>query len=154
SMTGVHLWADRFDGELRDIFDLQEEVTASVIGAIGPKLEQAEIDRSIRKPTESLDAYDFYLRGLAAVHQWSRKANDEALGHFCRATEIDPNFAAAYGMAARCYSQRKGSGWMVDREAETAEAERLALRAVALGKVDAVALCTAGHALSFVVGNH
>jgi TolB-like protein/tetratricopeptide (TPR) repeat protein len=154
STTGVHLWADRFDGELRDIFDLQEQVTASVVGAIGPKLEQAEIERSNRKPTESLDAYDFYLRGLAAVHQWSREANNEALRHFHRAIEVDLNFAAAYGMAARCYSQRKGSGWMVDRLAETAEAERLALRAVALGKNDAVALCTAGHALSFVVGNH
>src|SRR6185437_7931305 len=68
--TGAHLWADRFDGALEDIFDLQDQVTASVVGEIAPKLEQAEIERAKRKPTESLDAYDYFLRGLAAVHQW------------------------------------------------------------------------------------
>ena len=67
--TGAHIWADRFDGELANIFDLQDQVTASVVGAIEPKLEQAEIERAKRKPTESLDAYDHYLRGLAGVHQ-------------------------------------------------------------------------------------
>jgi hypothetical protein len=68
--TGAHLWADRFDGGLDDIFDLQDKVAASVVGAIAPKLEQAEIERAKRKPTESLDAYDCYLRGIASVHLW------------------------------------------------------------------------------------
>ena len=71
--TGAHLWADRFDGALEDIFDLQDQVTASVVGAIAPKLEQAEIERTKRKPTENLDAYDYYLRGLAGVHQWTKE---------------------------------------------------------------------------------
>jgi TolB-like protein len=62
--SGAHLWSDRFDGSLEDIFDLQDHVTTSVIGAIAPKLEQAEIERAKRKPTESLDAYDFFLRGM------------------------------------------------------------------------------------------
>src|SRR4051794_36922333 len=75
--TGAHLWADRFDGSLDDVFDLQDKVSSSVVGAIAPKLEQAEIDRSRRKPTESLDAYDYYLRGLAALHTWTRDGNDE-----------------------------------------------------------------------------
>src|SRR5262249_43759511 len=66
--TGVHLWADRFDGALADLFDLQDQVTASVVGAIAPKLEQAEIERAKRKPTENLDAYDYYLRGMACFH--------------------------------------------------------------------------------------
>ena len=57
--TGAHLWADRFDGALEDIFDLQDQVTASVVGAIAPKLEQAEIERTRHKPTENLDAYDY-----------------------------------------------------------------------------------------------
>jgi TolB-like protein/Tfp pilus assembly protein PilF len=149
--TGAHLWADRFDGALEDIFDLQDQVTASVVGAIAPKLEQAEIERAKRKPTESLDAYDYYLRGMAAVHQWNREANDEALRMFYRAIELDPNFASAYGMAARCYSQRKGSGWVTDREYEIAEAGRLARRAAELGRDDALALCTAGMALAYVV---
>ena len=119
--TGAHLWADRFDGALEDIFDLQDQVTASVVGAIAPKLEQAEIERAKRKPTESLDAYDYYLRGMAAFHQWTREANNEALPLFYRAIELDPNFASAYGMAARCYVQRKANGWVTDRAQEIAE---------------------------------
>jgi TolB-like protein/Tfp pilus assembly protein PilF len=151
--TGVHLWADRFDGALKDLFDLQDQVTASVVGAIAPKLEQAEIERAKQKPTASLDAYDYYLRGMAAVHLWTREGNEEALAHFQRAIELDPGFASAYGMAARCYSQRKTAGWVVDRVRDIAEAERMARRAVELGKEDALALATAGIALAYVVGD-
>jgi TolB-like protein len=149
--TGAHLWADRFDGGFEDIFDLQDQVTASVLGAISPKLEQAEIERARRKPTENLDAYDYYLRGLAGIHLWTKEGNDDALANLYRAIELDPNFAAAYGMAARCYAQRKGSGWFTDDAHDVAEAERLARRAVALGKDDAVSLCTAGFALAHLV---
>jgi tetratricopeptide (TPR) repeat protein len=151
--TGAHLWADRFDGELADIFDLQDQVTSSVVGAIAPKLEQAEIERAKRKPTESLDAYDYFLRGMAAFHQYTKPDNEEALALFYRAIELDPQFASPLGMAARCYAQRKGFGWMTDRARETAEAERLARRAADLGRDDAVALCAAGFALVFVVGD-
>ncbi|NRG16291.1 adenylate/guanylate cyclase domain-containing protein [Rhizobiales bacterium] len=150
--SGVHLWADRFDGSLENVFDLQDNVTSNVVGALSPRLERAEIERAKRKPTESLDAYDYYLRGLSAVHQWTKEANEEALACFSKAVDIDPDFASAYGMAARCYSMRKASGWMKDRERETAEAVRLARRAAALGRDDAVALCTAGIALAFVAG--
>ena len=153
SSTGMHLWADRFDGALEDIFDLQDQVTASVVGAISPKLEQAEIERAKRKPTSSLDAYDYYLRGMAAVHLWTKEGNSEALQHFKRATELDPGFAAAYGMAARCYSQRKAGGWADGGAEEVADAERLARRAVEFGKDDALALSTAGIALAYVVGD-
>ena len=151
--TGTNMWADRFEGQLKDIFDLQDQVTASVVGAIAPKLEQAEIERAKRKPTENLDAYDHFLRGMACVHRWTREANAEALRHFAKAIELDPDFAAGYGMAARCYAQRKGSGWIVDRPKETAEAERLARRAATLGRDDAVALSAAGMALAFVVAD-
>jgi TolB-like protein/DNA-binding SARP family transcriptional activator/Tfp pilus assembly protein PilF len=151
--TGGHLWADRFDGGLADIFDLQDQVTASVAAAVAPKLEQAEIERAKRKPTESLDAYDYYLRGVAGVYRWTREANNEALKMFYRAIELDPDFASAYGMAARCYSQRKTAGWVTDRAKEVAEAARLARRAAELGRDDAVALWTAGIALAFVVGD-
>ena len=145
--TGAHLWADRFDGALENIFDLQDQVTASVVGAISPKLEQAEIERTRRKPTENLDAYDYYLRGLAGFHQWTKEGNCEALSNLYRAIELDPSFASACGMAARCYAQRKGSGWITDSAHDVAAAAKLARRAVALGKDDAVALCTAGFAL-------
>jgi TolB-like protein/DNA-binding SARP family transcriptional activator len=153
SATGATLWADRFDGELLDIFDLQDQVTASVVGALAPKLEQAEIERAKRKPTESLDAYDYFLRGMAGVHSWTREGNSEALRHFARAVELDPGFAAAYGMAARCYSQRKAGGWTIDRRQEIAETERLARLAATLGKDDAVALHAAGMGLAYVVGD-
>ena len=151
--TGAHLWADRFEGDAADMFALQDQVTASVVGAIAPKLEQAEIARALRKPTDSLDAYDYFLRGMAAIHRWQREPTEEALAMFHRAIELDPNFASAYGMAARCYSVRKASGWMTDWARETAEAERLARRAAVLGKEDALALATAGIAIAFVVGD-
>jgi TolB-like protein len=150
--SGLHLWADRFDGALEDVFDLQDQVTADVVGAIAPKLEQAEIERAKHKPTENLDAYDYYLRGIACVHKWTREANQEALSHFYRAIELDPNFGAGYGMAARCYSQRKTGGWVTDRKHEMAETKRLARQAVEHGWDDAVALCTAGVSLYYVVG--
>ena len=150
--TGAAIWADRIEGELQDIFDLQDKVTAKVVGAIAPKLEQAEIERSKRKPTGSLDAYDYYLRGLPEVYKWTSEANEKALAHFYRAIELDPEFASAYGMAARCYSQRKAGGWVVDRRFEIIEVQRLAHRAVELGPDDAVALSTAGLALAFVAG--
>ena len=150
--SGAHLWADRFEGALENVFDLQDNMTSSVVGAIAPRLEQAEIERAKHKPTTSLDAYDYYLRGLSAVHQWNREANQEALAHFSKAIELDPSFAAAYGMAARCYSMRKASGWMTDPVAEVAETKVLARRAAELGRDNAVALCTAGIGLAFGAG--
>jgi TolB-like protein len=151
--TGAHLWADRFEGGIEDIFDLQDQVTASVVGAIVPKLEEAEIERAKRKPTDSLDAYDYFLRGIARVQRWTREANDEALRMFYRAIELDPNFATAYGMAARCYAQRKTNGWFTDRAREVAEATRLARSAVELGRDDAVALSFGGLTLAYVAGD-
>jgi TolB-like protein/class 3 adenylate cyclase len=151
--TGAHLWADRFEGGLKNIFDLQDQVTTSVIGAISPKLEEAEIERAKRKPTENLDAYDYYLRGLAGIHPWTKQSSEEALSNFYSAIQLDPNFAAAYGMAARAYVLRKAGGWVADREAEVAETARLARQAAQLGKYDAVALGTAGIAFAFMVGD-
>jgi TolB-like protein/tetratricopeptide (TPR) repeat protein len=146
--TGGHLWADRFEGTLGDIFDLQDQLTENVVGAIAPQLERAEIERAKRKPTESLDAYDCYLRGTANLHQGAREAIDEALPLFYRAIEFDPEFPSAYAMAAWCHMWRKIHGWMTDRSREVAEGARLARRAVDLGRDDAVALARSGSALS------
>jgi tetratricopeptide (TPR) repeat protein len=151
--TGIHLSSDRFDGDIEDIFDLQDRITASVVGAIAPKLEQAEIERAQRKPTQSLDAYDYFLRAMANFYLRSRDANDEALRLFYKAIEFDPDFATAYGMAAWCHAWRKLSGWMTDRTQEISEGTRLAWRAVELGKNDAVALARGGHALALIVGD-
>jgi TolB-like protein/class 3 adenylate cyclase len=150
--TGAHLWADRFDGGLGDVFDLQDQVTESVVGAIAPAVEKAEIERAKRKPTESLDAYALYLRGLARFYQFAnRQANGEALRLFNSAIELDPDFASAYGRAAFCYVIAKINGWISDTENAIAEVKRLAQRAVELGKDDAIALGAGGNALAFVV---
>ncbi|GLR91300.1 adenylate/guanylate cyclase domain-containing protein [Bradyrhizobium iriomotense] len=149
--TGTHLWADRFDGGLSDIFDLQDQVTESVVAAIAPAVEKAEIERAKRKPTESLDAYTLHLRGLAKLYQFNnRQANDEALRLFNKATELDPDFASAYGRAASCYVDAKSCGWISATANEIAEVSRLAQRAVELGKDDAIAIALSGRALAYV----
>ncbi|MBO9649424.1 MAG: winged helix-turn-helix domain-containing protein [Variovorax sp.] len=151
--TGTHLWAERFEGTLDDIFELQDQVAESVVGAIAPQLERAEIERAKRKPTESLDAYDYYLRGTARLHSGTRESIESALPLFYRAIELDPDFASAYGMAAWCCFWRKVNGWMTDRPREIAEGIRLARRAVELGRDDAVALTRGGHALGHLAGD-
>ena len=149
--TGAHIWADRFDGKLSDIFELQDEMTARIVGAIAPKLQLAEIERAKRMPTGSLRSYDYYLRGLAYFHRDERQANCEALELFHKAIELDPDFATAYGMAAWCYNQRLRNGWLTDLSEGRTETRRLALRAAELGREDAVALTTAGSSLAQVL---
>jgi TolB-like protein len=151
--TGVHLWAERFEGTLDDLFALQDQVAASVVGAIAPQLERAEIERAMRKPTESLDAYDYYLRGMAHFHHGTRQALDEALPLFHKAIQLDASFASAYAMAASCHYWRKMNNWMDDRVRELAEGARLANRALELGTNDAVALTRGGHAYAHFGGD-
>jgi TolB-like protein len=153
AQTRAHLWADRFEGALDDIFELQDQLAASVVGAIAPELERAEIERAKRKPTDSLDAYDYYLRGMADLNLGTRAAIEEALPLFSRAIALDPGYASAYGMAAWCLFWRKLNGWMTDQPREIAEGTRLARLAVELGKEDAVALTRGGHALAHLAGD-
>jgi TolB-like protein/Flp pilus assembly protein TadD len=148
--TGGHIWADRFDGALEDVFELQDQVTARAVGAIAPRLERAEIERAGRKPTESLDAYDYFLRGMAGFHLHNRDSLLEAVRLFVRATELDRNYASPYGMASWSGALRNSHGWMVDRESEIADAVRLARRAVALGKDDPTALWSGGLSLAYL----
>lgn len=150
--TGAHLWAGRFDGGLETMFELQDSVASGVTGAILPTLEQAEIARARRKPTENLDAYDYHLRGLASVYRWTRAGVEDALALFARAIALDPDFAAAYGMAGWCRFWQMVNGWMTDRAAGIAEAAHMAERAAELGRDDAVALCFAGIVRGAVAG--
>jgi TolB-like protein len=151
--AGAHLWAERFDSTLDDIFDLHDELATSVVGAIAPQLERAEIQRAQHKPTERLDAYDYYLRGVANFHQGNRDGMNEALPLFYKAIERDPDFASAYAMAAACLFWSKFNGWAGDRSQVMAEGAKLARRAIELGKDDAVALARGGHALANFVGD-
>jgi TolB-like protein len=150
--TGTHIGADRFEGTLEDIFDLQDRMSESIVGAIAPQLERAEIERAVHMPTDSLDAYDYYLRGMANFHRATREAIDEALPLFRKAFELDPDYAAAYGMASWCIFWRKLNGWMGDRAKEIEEGALLARSAVELGKNDAIALTRGGHALGHFGG--
>jgi adenylate cyclase len=150
--TGAHLWANRFDGGLGDIFDLQDQVTEKVVGALAPAVETAEIERAKYKPTESLDAYAIYLRGLAKFYRYGNQvATTEALRLFNGAIELDPDFALAYSHASHCYAHTKTNGWLSGTANEIAETSRLAQRALELGKDDAGVLCGSGWALAFVV---
>jgi len=153
--SGYHVWGDRFDRDLHDIFSLQDEITDNVLGALPLRLEEAEIARSKRKPTDSLGAYDHYLRGVASASfgHGSREAYSRALECFYAAIALDPDFAAAYSRAALCFAMRKNGNWFVDRTSEVAEAERLARRAVQLGQDDGAALCYSGHVLAYVAGD-
>jgi TolB-like protein len=151
--TGATLWSERFDGTIDDIFDLQDQMTENVVGAIAPRLEHAEIERAKHKPTGSLDAYDYYLRGMWKFRQGSRSALDEALPLFYEAIQRDAEFASAYALAAWCYSWRKLNRWAADPEREISEGTRLVRRAVELGQEDAVALASSVHALVHLAGD-
>jgi TolB-like protein/Tfp pilus assembly protein PilF len=152
--SGGHLWADRFDGALEDIFELQDELTARVVGALTPKLEQAEIEKSRAKPTESLVAYDYYLRGLASMHRMTQDEIDQALALFKKAMQRDPEYAAACGAAAFCFVLRRLNGWIVDPAQEVSEALRLTSRVAVIGRDDPTALCYAAAALAIFTGDH
>jgi TolB-like protein len=146
--TGANIWSERFESKVDNIFDLQDQITTGVVGALEPHLERAEIERARHKPTESLDAYDYYLHGMWKFQQVSRIAIDEALPLFYEAIQRDPEFASAYAMAAWCHSWRKLSRWLTDFKREVAEGTRLARRAVELGQDNAVALAASAHALT------
>ena len=150
--TGGHLWADHFDGVLEDVFELQDQVTASVVGAIAPKLEQAEIERAMHKPTESLDAYDCFLRGMAHYHLFTKDSLLEARRLFRRATDLDPTYAAAYGFGVWCIIVCQTNNWLADPQHDVAEGVRLARRAVAAGMDDPIALVSGGTGLAYLAG--
>jgi adenylate cyclase len=150
--TGTHIWADRFEGALESIFDLQDDVTAQVVGAIAPAVEKEEIDRARRKPTDSIDAVTEYYRGLALSYSPNPDNIARALDHLRRAMEIDPSFVAPRGRACICLFFRHVSGWPANREADNSELQRLAQQ-VREAADDASALSSAAFAVSSVFGD-
>jgi adenylate cyclase len=143
--TNSHLWADKFDGFLEDVFELQDQVTTSVVGSIAPKLEQAEIDRAKRKPTDQLDSYDCFLRGMALSYKGSHL---DALAFFKKAFELDPEFAAAYAMAAISIMVPPSTTGLTLEE--RSEAMRFAQLASRLGAQDAFSLARSAQVLAYV----
>jgi TolB-like protein/GAF domain-containing protein len=150
--TGAHIWADRFDGTLDDIFDLQDRIASSVVGAIEPRLRLSEIERAIRKPTESLDAYDLYLRGVAEFHKWTPEGHAAAIRLLLRAVDIDPSYAPAAALIGWCRANQKAQGWARLSDADASESARLASWAIQTAKNDAEALATAGMSVLYFGG--
>jgi tetratricopeptide (TPR) repeat protein len=142
-----HLWADKFDGELEDIFELQDQITRTVVASIAPKLEQAEIERAKQKPTERLDSYDNYLRGMAVLHRnLDREAND----FFKKAIELDPDYGAGYAMSAWILLKGHATKGVFLSAEKRAEAVHLANAAAKLAADDAFSLARSGHVLSYI----
>jgi adenylate cyclase len=150
AITGAHLWAERFDGNLEDIFDLQDRITEGLVGAIEPQIRRAEIERSRRKRPENLDAYDLYLRALPHAYAMRPEDNSAALELLGRAISLDPAFAAGLATAAWCYEQRLTRGWSTVQQDDAANAIRLARSAIATESDDAAAIAAAGFVLVMV----
>jgi adenylate cyclase len=144
--NGAHLWADRFDGLLEDVFELQDKVALSVAGVIEPTLRQSEIERARRKRPDSLDAYDLYLRALPDAVAAMPEDADKALALLGKAIELEPDFAAAHAMIAWCHEQRYLRGGM--QEETRNAALHHARHAIAAGGDDAAALATAGFVIA------
>src|SRR4029077_4571642 len=131
---GAHIWADRFEGELSDVFELQDRFTECVVAAIEPNLQLAEIERLKNKPAANLDAYDLLLRAQQLKYEFTEESLAAALCCLKQALAIDPSYASAMALAAGCYAGRNIQGWAQDPTAEAAEGLELASRAVELAK--------------------
>jgi adenylate cyclase len=146
--TGAHLWADRFDGSLEDVFDLQDQVAISVAGVIEPALRAAEIKRSSERSTSDLTAYDLYLRALPTALTGEKIGCIDALNLLKQAIERDPNYGPSHGLIAICHVGLYVCGWTDDPAATRREGIEHARQAVRFGGGDAGALATAAYALA------
>jgi adenylate cyclase len=144
---GAHVWADRFEGTLDDVFALQDEVTEKVAAAIAPRVERAELSRARRRSSDNTDAYECYWKGLS----WVGYDLNKALDLFTQASNLDPEFASAYGMAMFCLANRTGFGLTRDIAKDRSEVSRLRQIVVRIGSDDGVALAQAGWAVAHIL---
>ncbi len=142
--SGKHIWADKYDGALDDIFDLQDQITSTVIGAIEPRLHRAEIERVKHKRPDSLDAYDYVLRGLASMNELTPEDTAAGLHQFRLAIERDPNYARAYACASWCYRRHVQINGMTLSEEDRDECIRLTNAALKADDTDPYVLWHAG----------
>jgi len=146
---GAHLWADRFDGSLDDIFELQDKVASSVAGVIEPALQAAEIRRSVGRPTNDLTAYDLYLRARPHAYAWEKGSTLAALDLLSQAMERDPSYGPALAIAAFCHCQLDLNGWAEDQEANRRKAIDFAQQAVRYAVGDSYVLANAAIVLGY-----
>ena len=145
--SGNHIWAEKYDRNLEDIFELQDEITASVLGAIEPSLRSAEIERAKRKHPESLDAYDLCLRALSILYSFNPSDNSRALDLFHKAIELEPDYAEALAYASWGYEQRFNRGWDQYDDDDIGTGADLALRAIRTSSEDPIVLVLSGFVL-------
>lgn len=152
--TGAQIWAEKFDGELTDIFTLQDTISQRIAAAIEPKIQAAELARARRKPTESLDAYDYYLRAMPNMESFTGPAYTTALQLLGKSMRLDPAFAPAMAVASMCHAGRHDQGWATPDIDDTAEGLRLAHAALRNGADDAMVLCLAGHTIASLAADY
>ena len=152
--TGAHLWADRFDGSLDDIFELQDQVASRVVGVIEPRLRLIETDRASRKPTENLDAYDLYLRALAQTYKRTEEGIAESIRLARRALELDPAFGPAMGRIAGSRQIQLLRHWIPASGVEVEEGIQMARQALAVARDNPEVLRIAGLALAALAGEN
>jgi TolB-like protein len=149
ALSGTHLWADRFDGSLEDVFDLQDKIALSVAGVIEPALQAAEMRRSAARPTADLSAYDLYLRALAVSYPATKERRFEALGLLDQAIAIDPHYGPALSLAALGLHQLVWNGWVEDPETSRRKGIDLARQALQAAQNDPGVLANAAQALAY-----
>jgi len=147
--TGAHLWADRFDGPLEGVFELQDRVAISVAGVIEPTLQAAEIRRSAARPTRDLTAYDLYLRALSQCYSSEKEAIVTALDLLLRVIERDPRYGPALALAARCHQDLHVNGWTQDPAASRREGVHLCRQALPVARDDADVLTNVAQVLAY-----
>jgi TolB-like protein len=153
-MTGAHLWADRFDGSLEDVFELQDRVAVSVAGVIEPALQAAEMRRSAARPTTDLSAYDLYLRARGALYPITRERTLDALRLLEQAIAVDRHYGPALSWAAICHMHLVRDGWSEQPETSRPKAIELARQALQAGENDPGILVNAGFVLGYFGRGH
>jgi adenylate cyclase len=153
AVTGAHIWADRFERDLIDVFALQDEVTVAVVSAIQPKLLQTEIAMAARRRPENLTAYDYYLRALPQYYLTTREGVAEAIRLAHRALELDPRFGVVAALAGLCHSHNVLWGYAIDPQFDRKEAVRLSRLALSVDDGDPDTLALAAGVSAFMVGD-
>jgi adenylate cyclase len=153
AVTGAHIWADRFERDLTDVFALQDEVTIAVVSAIQPKMLQTEIAMATRRRPENLTAYDFYLRAMPQSYLMTREGVAEAIRLAHRALELDPRFGSAAALAGHCHAQNVTLGYAKDPQFDRKEAVRLAHLALSIDDSDPDTLARVAVISAWMVGD-
>jgi TolB-like protein/class 3 adenylate cyclase/Tfp pilus assembly protein PilF len=152
--TGGILWTERVEGSTAEVFALQDRLAERIVTTLAPHVRQAELQRALRKHPESLDAYDFVLRGLDLLYRLRREEFEQAYDMFQRAIELEPGYATPYALSANWYSIRIGQGWSGNLAEDVEAVNRLATAALQRDPFDTRALALCGHVRSFLLRDY